>query len=102
MPMPETAASPQVLGQLEALAADLKDRGFTTKITPYGRYPSVDVVNSAASRLSEQVYAALAPDGAVWFWWSWAERIAPIGEPGAAAATIARVLAAPHAVAERP
>ncbi len=90
--MPETVASREVINHLEALAADLKDRGFTTKITPYGRYPSLDVINRTAARLSEQVYAALAPDGSIWFWWSWAERIAPAHQPGTAAAKIAHVL----------
>lgn len=97
--MPETVATDEVISHLEALAADLKGRGFTTAITPDGRYPSVRVVNRTTAQLSEQVYAAPAPDGSVWFWWSWAERIAPVEEPGAAAGKIAHVLAAPTAVA---
>ena len=92
--MPETVVSDEVIGHLEALAADLSGRGFTATITPDGRYPSVRVVNSTTAQLSEQVYAAPAPDGSVWFWWSWAERIAPAGQPGTAAAKIAQVLAA--------
>jgi hypothetical protein len=99
--MPETAAADEVISHLEALAADLKGRGFTTRITPDGRYPSVRVVSSTTAQLSEQVYAAPASDGSVWFWWSWAERIAPADQPGTAAAKIAHVLAAPAAVAER-
>src|SRR5579875_3078457 len=92
--MPETVAADEVISHLEDLAADLKGRGFTATVTSDGRYPFVRVVNSTAAQLSEQVYAALAADGSVWFWWSWAERIAPIQEPAAAAAKIAHVLAA--------
>jgi hypothetical protein len=99
--MPETVAADEVISHLEALAADLKGRGFTTTITPDGRYPSVRVVSSTTAQLSEQVYAAPASDGSVWFWWSWAERIAPVEDPGAAAARIAHVLAAPAAASGR-
>lgn len=37
--------------------------------------------------MAEQVYAQ-----ADWFFWPWAQRIAPCGQPTAAAAIIARVL----------
>lgn len=99
--MPETVAADEVISHLEVLAADLNVRGFTTTITSDGRYPSVRVVNSTTAQLSEQVYAAPASDGSVWFWWSWAERIAPVRQPGTAAAKIAHVLAVPTAVAGR-
>jgi hypothetical protein len=90
--MPETAVASEVIDHLEALAADLNGRGFATKIMPHGRYPSVRVVNRTALHLSDQVFVARASDGSVWFWWSWAERIAPTGRPDMAAAKIAHVL----------
>ena len=77
---------------LEALGADLSSRGFITMVMQGGGPPSVRVVSRAATQLSENVYAAPAGDGALWFWWSWAERIAPIGHVGVTADKVARVL----------
>jgi hypothetical protein len=31
-----------------------------------------------ANALCETIYAAPAVDGSWWFWWSWADRIAPV------------------------
>jgi len=52
------------------------------------------VVNPAAPRLAEDVYVGRSQDGLWWFWWPWAERIAPGKEVGTAAAMIAKVLGA--------
>ena len=65
-------------------------------VTPAGRVPSLRVVNPEAPALAEDVYAGCCEDGSWWFWWSWAERIAPASDLAAAAARIAHVLAAPH------
>jgi hypothetical protein len=46
----------------------------------------------AAAKLSETIYAAPAAAGSWWFWWSWADRIAPIGDVETAAFKIAYVL----------
>jgi hypothetical protein len=81
--------------QLEALAEDLEGRGFIATVTQAGGDARVSVVNRLASQLSENVYAARAGDGSWWFWWSWADRIAPITEVETAAFKIAYVLA-PH------
>ena len=80
---------------LEGLATELGKRGLTTRlITPPGRVPSLHVVNPLASRLAEDVYAGRSQDGMWWFWWPWAERIAPGDELCVAAELIARVLCA--------
>jgi hypothetical protein len=82
------------LDRLESLAAELTRHGLTaTLTTPLGRVPSLHVVNPLASRLAEDVYVGRSQDGACWFWWPWAERIAPDDDMKAAAQVIARVLA---------
>lgn len=74
---------------LEKLAAELGERGFGTRIhAPEGRVPALTVTNPRASRLTETVTTG---DGS--FWWSWAERIAPVADVGSAADVITRVLA---------
>ncbi|HEX6933814.1 MAG TPA: hypothetical protein VF162_16845 [Streptosporangiaceae bacterium] len=83
------------LDRLEGLATELGKRGLTTRlITPPGRMPSLHVVNPVVSRLAEDVYVGRSQDGLWWFWWPWAQRIAPGDELATAAAQIARVLSA--------
>ena len=83
------------LERLEGLAAELAKHGLMTRlIAPVGRVPSLHVVNPAQSMLAEHVYAGRSQDGLWWFWWPWAERIAPGDQHGAAASVIARVLSA--------
>ncbi len=89
------SAPPHFLDRLEGLAAELASHGLTTRlVTPAGRVPSLHVVNPQASRLAEDVYVGRSQDGLWWFWWPWAERIAPGDDMKAAATLIARVLAA--------
>jgi hypothetical protein len=79
--------------RLECLAEELAKHGLVTRLlTPTGRVPSLHVVNPAVSRLAEDVYAGRSQDGLWWFWWPWAERIAPGDQLATAAAQIARVL----------
>jgi hypothetical protein len=86
---------PPYVDQLEGLADELAQRGLNTRLmAPQGRLPSLHVVNPNACRLAEDVYAATGKDGICWFWWPWAERIAPSDDVPAAATVIARVLAA--------
>ncbi|SRR5216683_7655670 len=92
MTVTDTPAVRKAPGRLEALAADLGGRGFVTRIFDGGRHPGVSVINPKATQLCENVYAAPAGDGSVWFWWSWAERLAPIDDVDGAAVKIAHVL----------
>ena len=81
--------------RLEGLADELAKCGLRTRlITPPGRVPSLHVVNPALSMLAEDVYVGRGQDGAWWYWWPWAERIAPGDDVPSAAALIARVLRA--------
>src|ERR1700689_5563330 len=83
----DLAQQPQLfVERLEELAGELDRRGFQTSLmTPAGRVPSLHVVNPAASRLAEDVYVGRSQDGLWWFWWPWAERIAPGHEVSEAA-----------------
>jgi hypothetical protein len=75
---------------LEKLAAELAARGFRTPaLSAHGRPPSLTVANPATSMLTETVMAE-----AGWFWWPWADRIAPVGDVCAAADRVTRVLRA--------
>ncbi|MDR2987329.1 MAG: hypothetical protein LBV34_21080 [Nocardiopsaceae bacterium] len=79
--------------RLECLAEELDKHGLMTRLmAPPGRVPSLHVVNPVVSRLAEDVYFGRSRDGLWWFWWPWAERIAPGEEHAAAAARIASVL----------
>jgi hypothetical protein len=89
-------AARQAAEQLEALAEDVQKRGFLAHVVPGGRYASVTVVNRSLPQLSEAVYAAPSEDGSWWFWWSWADRLAPIDDVDAAAFKIAYVLTPSH------
>jgi hypothetical protein len=74
---------------LEKLAAELNARGYEARlIVPDGRPPWLAVINPAATMLEETVMAY-----AEWFWWPWADRIAPAADAATAADAIARVLA---------
>jgi hypothetical protein len=82
----------QAAEQLEELAEDVKKRGFLAQVMRGDRHMCVNVVNRAVPQLSENVYAAPAEDGSWWFWWSWADRLAPIDDVDAAAFKITYVL----------
>lgn len=72
---------------LEALARALDPRDFATTLTTgLGRAPRLTVTSRHAV-IGDDVYTA---DG--WFWWGWAEPIAPITDVAAAAAKVTRVL----------
>ncbi len=78
---------------LEPLAEALSKRGLSARITRIGDGPSfIEVINRAAPDLAESIFAAQA-GGEWWFWWSWAERIAPAKEIESTAGKIAHVLA---------
>jgi hypothetical protein len=73
---------------LEALATALGPEHFATVlITGRGRLPHLAVTSRRYAQLTESIYAQ---DG--WFWWSWAERIAPASDIEGTAGKIALVL----------
>jgi hypothetical protein len=81
--------------QLRALAENLADQGFAAQVTQAGQHPCISVANRSVPQLAETVHAAPAQDGTWWFWWSWQDRIGPVGEVETAAFKIAYVLT-PH------
>ncbi len=81
---------------LERLADALDSAEFTTAlVTGTGRRPVLTVA-SRRTRAAEDIYA----DG--WFWWSWAERIAPADDPVTAAHLITAMLRATPPTAPPP
>ncbi|MBW8483684.1 hypothetical protein [Actinomadura parmotrematis] len=82
------------LEYLEELGAALVALGMRVRVTlPSGQAPSLHVMNPEASALAENILVEEGADG-WWYWWSWAERIAPAAEVTVAADRVARVLAA--------
>jgi hypothetical protein len=77
---------------LEPLAESLRKKGFLASVTRIGNGPSfIEVVNRATPDLAESIFAARSGDE-WWFWWSWAEHIAPVAEIEFTAGRIAHVL----------
>jgi hypothetical protein len=93
----KTALARTRITYLESLGDALRNRGFAVRLMiPQGGPPSLHVVNPRASALAENILAECAEstDGGWWFWWSWAERIAPADDLDEAADRVTRVLAA--------
>ena len=81
-------ADPDPQADLEKLAAGLDGRAYAVSlVTGQGRRPHLHVTNRQATVLSENIYC----DGQ-FYWWGWAERIAPVSELTAAVESVARVL----------
>lgn len=80
------ATSPRAA--LEQLAAALDSREYaTTLLTSHGQTPRLTVVSRLTTALAEDIYA-----GNGWYWWGWAEQLAPIADVPSAAHKIATVL----------
>lgn len=90
MDAPGGDAACEAMAQLEALSADLAERGFGTHTAP--AVHKLHVANRAVPEVCDDISTAPAEDGAWWFWWSWGDRIAPVTDVGAAAFKIAYVL----------
>jgi hypothetical protein len=85
-------AAREAVTQLEALARELAERNFETRVTSDGGTPSLSVANPATPSSRETIAVAQADDGVWWFWWSRGNRIARITDVGTAAFKIAYVL----------
>jgi hypothetical protein len=82
----------EAVTQLEALARELVERNFETRVTRGGETPSLSVVFAAVPSSRETIAIAPADDGVWSFWWSWGDRIAPVTDVGTAAFKIAYLL----------
>ncbi len=86
--------SPNPTDQLERLAAELKDRGFATRVYKVdGGRPRLRVINTAAPVLTEDIHVVRDGEGGPAFFFPWPQLIAPIRDIDAAADRIERVLA---------
>jgi len=75
---------------LERLAAGLDRQQYAVSlVSSAGRRPHLHITNRQAAVMTEDVYTG---DG--WYWFGWAERIAPVTDVRAAAEKITRVLRA--------
>jgi hypothetical protein len=83
-------ATDQAVDYLESLAAELPAGEYQARlVVATDRRPRLHVRNRCAGVLAEDVVVE-----AGWFWYSFAERIAPVTDVPAAAGKIARVLRA--------
>jgi len=80
------------VSQLEALARELAEQNFETRVISDAGAPNLSVVNPAVLSSRETIAVAQADDGVWWFWWSWGDRIARTTDIGTAAFKIAYVL----------
>lgn len=85
------ALADSAIAALERLAAALPGEVYATTLTCGQGWPPHLAVAHRELRLTEGIYAQ---DG--WYWWGWAERIAPITDPDTAARKVtSRLRAAP-------
>ena len=100
-PHPRGAPANERLARLDALATELTARGWTAYVTtPWGRPARLTVQSPHDQGMCADVMTAADSDtGDWWFWFGWAERIAPAGAPGTAAAVIVTALRRPVDVA---
>jgi hypothetical protein len=84
---------------LDTLAAQLRARGWRAYLaTPPGRLASLVVHDpDDPANCSDIIAAPGGPAGDLWYWFGWAERIAPAHAPAAAADTITRARSAVEA-----
>ena len=89
------------IAYLDVLAAQLRARGWTAYISaPRGRLASLFVQDPHDEHAHRSDIIAV-PGGTAddwWYWFSWAERIAPVHAPGAAADAVISALQRPRAL----
>jgi hypothetical protein len=82
--------------RLEELGWRLGRVGLCARLDmPLGKPPSLHVVNPAIPTAEERVMIDWRR-GEAWFWWAWAERIAPADDLDRATAAVCRVLGVPE------
>jgi hypothetical protein len=87
------------LTHLDDLARELTGRGYFTMIVTDGT-PRLNVLDRREpGRYGTVVCERGTEEGERWFWWSWADRIAPVTEVERAAALVDRTLSSANGAA---
>jgi hypothetical protein len=82
-----TATFPAATAALERLDAALDPRDFATTLTTSPGQPPCLAVTCRHASIGDDIYADYRA-----YWWSWSERIGPLGDPAGAARKIAATL----------
>ncbi|MFD0689256.1 hypothetical protein [Actinomadura fibrosa] len=80
------------LAILDDLGRALARRGFLTMIVTAGARPRLEVLDRTSPDRYGTVLCERDGRGDRWYWWSWADRIAPAGELERAAEAVDRDL----------
>jgi len=93
------ATEEEQIAYLDVLAGQVAACGWTAHVrTPPGRLPYLFVQDPENLKTDGDIVAAYdAATGECWFWFAWAERIAPAENPAKAAHVIVRALRQPAA-----
>jgi hypothetical protein len=93
------ATEEEQIAYLDVLAGQVATHGWTAYVrTPPGRLPYLSVQDPRNLNTGGDIVAASdAATGECWFWFAWAERIAPAENPAKAAHVIVRALRQPTA-----
>ncbi|MBO2455235.1 hypothetical protein J4573_49675 [Actinomadura barringtoniae] len=76
------------MARLEELAQALTGRGYRTMLVTGGGRARLEVLDRITSMPTGTVVCERDTGGEAWFWWSWADRIAPASAPADAAALV--------------
>ena len=77
---------------LDRLGQELTRRGYLVMLLPAGGPARLEIMNRGARRERDGSVLCEAGGGGRWFWWSWAERIAPADAVEEAADQVDRLL----------
>ncbi|MFG2004367.1 hypothetical protein ACGFNU_34935 [Spirillospora sp. NPDC048911] len=80
------------LAALEDLSQALTRRGHLTMMVTAGGRPRLEVLHRTEPGRSGTIVCERDTDGEAWFWWTWADRIAPARELEQAAVLVDRSL----------
>ncbi|MFI0450401.1 hypothetical protein [Actinomadura sp. 6N118] len=80
------------LAALEELGQALVRNGHLTMLVTGGTRPQLEVLHRTEPGRSGTIVCERDTDGEAWFWWTWADRIAPARELDRAAALVDRSL----------
>lgn len=78
----------QALAHLDELGRALTAAGYLTMIVTDGSRSRLEVLNRTSPGRYGSVLCELDGNGDHWFWWSWADRIAPATDLARAAAVV--------------